>query len=67
MERPNDTPRDNINETPEPLINKEMKHNEKSHEAPVERPSTMSLKQVETPNETPEKKGFWSRFFLPNG
>ena len=67
LERPSDTPRDNINKTPETPINKEMKHNEKSHETPVERPSTMSLKQVETPNETPEKKGFWSRFFLPNG
>lgn len=67
LERPSDTPRDNINKTPETLINKEMKHNEKSHETALEHPSTMSLKQVETSNGTPEKRGFWSRFFLPNG
>lgn len=48
-------------------IGHKEENEKKSHETPVERPSTMSLKQVETPNETPEKKGFWSRFFLPNG
>ena len=66
-ERTSDTPRDNINKTSETLINKEMKHYEKSHEVSVKRPNTISVKQVETPNKTPEKRGFWSRFFLPNG
>lgn len=67
IERTSDTPRDNTNETPKTLINKKLEQNKNSHEASVKRPDTISVNQVETPNKTPEKRGFWSKFFLPNG